>query len=247
MVLKEKVLIPTAGFFMFMLLLMSFGNKAFAAGEKVYDYGGLFSEEKKAEIQERATQLSEQSALDIIIVTINDTQGKTSMHYAKDYYEQNQFGYAKTADGILYLLNLQDQEIYIHTAGRAFEIMPLIKAKEIVNEVDPFLKQENYDEVINIFLTEIENMPEVEASLPMENPDTESARDTSDENLSPQRLFWYVIISIAAGAFVVYQMVKHNEGRPTVTVNTYLEKDSFKLTRKVDQYFYTHVDKKRKN
>lgn len=247
MVLKEKVLISTASFFMFMLLLMSFGNKAFAAGEKVYDYGGLFSEEKKAEIQERATQLSEQSALDIIIMTINDTQGKTSMHYAKDYYEQNQFGYAETADGILYLLNLQDQEVYIHTDGIASDIVPLMRAKEIANEVEPFLEQENYDEVINIFLTEIENIQEVEAVAPMEYPDTENGRDTSDENLTPQRFYWYLIISIAAGVFVVYQLVKHNEGRPTVTVDTYLEKGSFKLTRKVDQYYFTDVKRKRKN
>jgi uncharacterized protein len=247
MVKTEKVLILLVGcLFMF----MSFTSMALAEGEKVYDDAGLFSEQEKAELQEKAVLLSEQEALDIIIVTTNDNQGKTSRQYAEDFYQQNGFGYAGTADGILYLVNMNDREVYIYTKDKAFEYIPDYRVEEILDKVTPYLSQNNYLESVNVFMTEVERI--MQEGLTVDDsaaggspgysdyPDAEYT-DTSAEMSLTQELFIYLGVAMATGGITIAIMAMYNRGRSTVNAGTYLENDSFIITRRVDHHYNTSV------
>jgi len=115
MVNGKKVLLMIPILLMFIL---TGGTSKFAAIDKVYDHAHLFTDSQKQELQEKADLLSEQIALDLTIVTIDDNEGKTSRQYAEDYYHEFDFGYGETLDGILYLLNMDEREVYIFTRDR---------------------------------------------------------------------------------------------------------------------------------
>lgn len=243
MVKIERVLVLVVGF---LLMLMLVGSMALAAGERVYDHAGLFSEAEKAEMQQQAEQLSEELALDIVIVTIQNNDGKTSKQYAEDFYVQNNRGYDGTSDGILYLLNMQDREIYIYTRDKAFDYIPDYQVEEILDEVYPFLGQGNYRESVNVFLTEVEERMMQGGSVDggesayTEYPDGENTGTATEQSLVKELLI-YFLIAIAAGGLSIGIMAMYNRGRSTVNEGTYLENGSFTVTGRVDQHYDTRV------
>jgi uncharacterized protein len=240
MVKIEKVLVLVVGFLLIQILA---GNMALAAGERVYDHAGLFSEAEKAEIEQQAEQLSKEFAIDIVIVTIQNNDGKTSKQYAEDFYVQNGRGYDGTSDGILYLLNMQDREIYIYTRDKAFDYIPDYQVEEILDEVYPYLGQGNYRESVNVFLTEVEDRMMQEG--PAQGGETSYTdypdADTSTGSSLAKELLIYFLISIAVGGLSIGIMAMYNRGRSTVNEGTYLENGSFTVTRSLDQHYDTRV------
>ena len=67
--------------------------------------------------------------IDIIIVTTNDNKGKPSSQYAVDFYEDHGFGYEGTLDGVLYLLNMDEREVYIFTRDKGTIILDAVGLK----------------------------------------------------------------------------------------------------------------------
>lgn len=231
-----------------LLLFISCGTNALAAYEKVYDEAQLFTEAERTELNDRAMLLSEQTEMDIAIVTTDDSEGKSSNEYARDFYEEHGFGYEGTLDGVLYLLNMDEREVYIFTRDKGKKYIDANRVEELLDEVYPYLGEEKYGESAAIFLDELERMME---SGP---PATSSANTSGDSGYADtgngtvsgeitwlQKLGIYFFISIAVGGITIGTMVMGNRGRSTVNARTYLQDNSFKLTRKHDQHFNTIV------
>ncbi|WP_071394850.1 TPM domain-containing protein [Bacillus tuaregi] len=235
-------------FLMLLFLLNSTGANVQAAYEKVFDEADLFTEEQREELNNQALALSEQTDLDIIVVTISDNQGKTSSQYALDFYQEHGFGYQGTLDGVLYLLNMAEREVYIFTRDRGTDYIPADRIEELLDLVYPSLGEENYSESVHIFLNEVGKM--MEAGYPGEDdvsPSGESGYSytdnevTTNESSTVKELGIYLLISFAIGGIAVTMMAMGNRGRSTVNARTYLENDSFILTRKSDRHYNTIV------
>lgn len=89
-----------------------------AAGETdlviVDDGAGLLPEETERELQNQARELSEDTGYQFMLVTAEDAQGKEAREYAEDYYMDHQI----TLDGVIYLIDMDNREIYIATSGQ---------------------------------------------------------------------------------------------------------------------------------
>lgn len=233
-----------------LVLLFAVGTNVLASYEKVYDEAGLFSEEERADLNEQAISLSEHTQMDIVIVTTNDSQGKVSSDYALDFYERHGFGYEGTLDGVLYLLNMEGREVYIFTRDKGTDYIDAVRVEELLDRVYPPLGEENYRESVQIFLEEVESMmasgPPVydtgESGYSGESgyAYTEDDRSASDLSII-EKLGIYLLISLAIGGIVIGIMAMGNRGRSTVNARTYLQDNSFSVTRKRDQHYNTIV------
>lgn len=107
------------------LLSIFFLNFMFVYGQglKVFDDAGLYSDEEVRELDYEANTISENFDMDIIIVTTDATDGKTSREYADDYYDENSFGVGSDLDGILFLLDMDNGEAYISTSGEGIKYL----------------------------------------------------------------------------------------------------------------------------
>lgn len=248
MVKKKFLIIP-----FFLLALLAFTTVAFANTEIIFDQANLFSETEMVEIQEQASSMSEQFQMDIRIVTTNDSEGKSARQYASDFYDSHGFGYSGTEDGILYLIDMDNREVYIFTRDRIVDYFPDYTVEEMLDHVYPYLTDEAFGESVKAFLSDVDTT--MNAGIPegsSQNGDSgygqsessgsysSSASSTSQGDLVKEFLI-YLAVAIGVGVISVGVMAMYNRGRSTTTANTYLESNSFTVTNKIDRHYNTRV------
>jgi uncharacterized protein len=243
MVKKKVLFIP-----FFLLTLLAFATVTFADNDHVFDQASLFSDTEKVELQEQAIQLTEQYQMDIRIVTTDDSEGKSARDYASNFYDTHGFGYEGTADGILYLIDMDNREVYIFTRDRIVDYFPDVTVEEILDHVYPYLTEEAYGESAKAFLSDLETtmnkgIPEGSSSsggYAQSDSSTSYPSSTSQGELVKELLIYFAI-AIGVGVISVGVMAMYNRGRSTTTAHTYLESNSFTVTNKMDRHYNTRV------
>lgn len=89
-----------------------------AETDYVYDEADLLTEEEEAKLQEYSERFLEEWDMNFLVVTTNDALGKSSMAYADDFYDEF-FPESDQEDGVLYLIDMDNREIYLSTCGMA--------------------------------------------------------------------------------------------------------------------------------
>lgn len=101
----------------------------------VFDDGMLFTEDERVRLEEEANNLSSQYNMDIVIVTTNDAEGKTSREYADDFFDYGGFGVGDDYDGILFLIDMDNREAYISTSGIGIRYLTDLRLDKILDRV----------------------------------------------------------------------------------------------------------------
>ena len=73
--------------------LLIYSVAVLATKPLVFDEARLLTNEQVLELDKEANILSDKYAMDIVITTTNDAEGKSSMEYADDYFDYGGFGY----------------------------------------------------------------------------------------------------------------------------------------------------------
>lgn len=102
-------------------------------GLKVFDDANLFTEGEINVLDDEANILSNKYNMDIVIVTTNDANGKTSREYADDYFDYNGFGVGSDLDGILFLIDMDNREAYISTSGQGIKYLTDQRIEDILD------------------------------------------------------------------------------------------------------------------
>ncbi|MEH7380374.1 TPM domain-containing protein [Bacillus sp. JJ1533] len=242
MVKKKLLILP---FFLLTFLILVIPT--FANTEKIFDQANLFSDTEKVELQDEANRLSEQFQMDIRIVTTDDSEGKSARQYASDFYDSHGFGYEETEDGILYLIDMDNREVYIFTRDRIVDYFPDYTIEEILDHVYPYLIEEAFGDSAKAFLTDLEatmNAGIPEGSISNAGYAQSEGSYTSSRNSQGElvkELLIYFAIAIGIGVISVGTMAMFNRGRSTTTAHTYLDSNSFKVTNKMDRHYNTSI------
>lgn len=113
--IKRNSLFYIISLLLFLLLLSPLNIKG--ETNRVFDDANLFKQEEIIELNRQAHIIIKEYDIDLIIVTTNDTKGKTSREYADTYFESNKLGLGKNLDGVLFLIDTDNGETYILTSG----------------------------------------------------------------------------------------------------------------------------------
>ena len=102
----------------FLAVIMIFPLSVVYGGKTlVIDDANLMTEDEILDLNERANALSEEFNMDIVIVTTDDAEGKTTREYADDYFDYNGFGVGPDYDGFIFLLDMDNREAYVSATG----------------------------------------------------------------------------------------------------------------------------------
>ena len=85
------------------------------AGEKIYDYSDILTEEEEKEIKEKIDKYIEHTNMDMVFVSVNlpYTLDKENEDFAADFYDYNDFGINfESYSGVLLLRNTYEQDPY---------------------------------------------------------------------------------------------------------------------------------------
>ena len=243
---------------MLLLLLLTAGTLlcGFDSEEqKVYDDADLLTEEEEAELQDLLVETAQRIEQDLIIVTTDDAEGKSSMEYADDFFDEHGFGYEKSnGSGVLYLIDMDNRQIYISTAGTGIEQYTDNEIESTLDVLYEHVSNQDYYGSCTAFVKEAEKCliggesadngyydSERESFVDYDSSDYKKIRwqDSLAEAFRPGTLFMNLgIAAVIAG--IITLIISHNrKTQTTVSSRTYLKQGSLHQNEHTD--FFTHT------
>ncbi len=252
-------------FVLCILLLLSSPLSVFASQPKIVDNAGLLSESELIDLEQRATDLANQYEMDIVILTIDSLEGKSSESYADDYFDENGYGFGPAYNGILLLLSMEYRDWAISTCGDAIFAVTDYGIQELFSQIAEYLAQDEYYIAFSAYLVALEVYLETYHNghpidgFPGDYDGPGSyIPGTQDEiiHYEPQKdLRWYasrIGISFAIGLVValitlLIMRSQMNTTRAQHGAASYLKRDTYRVGIQRDIYLYSHLSKVRKS
>lgn len=171
------------GSIIIMVLFLFSGIIAYGETQLVNDEAFLFSDTEQVDLEDRTNALSDEYNMDILITTTDDAEGKSSRDYADDYFDYGGFGRGEDHDGILFLMDMDNREIYISTTGTGIAYLTDERIEDILDHAfDAGLPDGNYYGTAVAFLERTEyfllaGIPEDQHTVEEREPNQLTLRD----------------------------------------------------------------------
>ncbi|MGI6072856.1 MAG: TPM domain-containing protein [Lachnospiraceae bacterium] len=214
---------------------------AAAAGELLVDGADLFTPEEESRILAGLEALKSEHSMDFVVVTTNDTGGKSNTAFADDYYDYN--GYS--SDGVLLLINMDSaqREYRLSTTGAGITAFTDYGIEYVLDEMYPDMASGDYAGAVDEFIEAADWLvDQYEAGTPYDVP-PEPERPAGLKGFD-----WIkgVLIALAVGAgagIAVTQGLKaqHKTVRKQVAAASYMVPGSLNLTNSSDTFLYRNV------
>lgn len=141
-------------FLSIILLYLTAVLPVWGADQRVFDEAGLFSAEERAELEEAVEGYRKDTGMDMAVVTTDNAEGKTARDFADDFYEEKNFGTDEIKSGVLFLIDMDNREIWISTDGHMIDILTDARLDEILDKVYEYLPEEDYAGAAGAFVSE---------------------------------------------------------------------------------------------
>lgn len=197
-----------------------------AEGQYVYDQANLL--DHTANLKREITDLRNQLKIDIVIVTTNNTRGKSARSYADDFYDEHDFGYDKPrGDGVLFLIDMDNREAYISTCGSAIYYFTDRRIDQALDAIVNALKRQDYDGACEEFLQYTKQYMQQD---PYKAP-------SYGERLTKilQRYWFFILLLSVVIAGITVGCMAYRQRNGKVAANAYLSADKgMRMTKRVD-------------
>lgn len=122
------------------------GSSGTGAGSdrRVFDQAGLFTDGEAEQLERRLSGLREKTGMDAVLVTAENTGGRSAQEYADDFYDDGGFGVGEAASGVLYLIDMDNREIDISTSGDMIRYLTDRRIESILDESISYFKDQDY-------------------------------------------------------------------------------------------------------
>ncbi len=239
--MKKKVLI----FLFTVLFAFSFIPMVSANNQplRLADEADILTASEESELLALLNEISERQELDIVVVTVNSLNGKTSRDYADDYYDQHNYGFGSQKDGILLLLAMESRDYWISTSGYGIRAFTDAGIDRIENSIVDDLGDGNYAEAFTTYAQLCDDY--------ISQAKNGSPYDTGNMPKADYNILQYLLISLAIGLVVALIVTgimrsKLKSVRFKSGASDYMKKESFVLTQSRDIYLYKTVTRRAK-
>lgn len=220
-------------------------DKDFGFGEidkeqYVYDYAGVYDEDEEEELQELCEKIGKKLDLDIIILTSSDL-GFGDDYASDSVIDSYERQYAETFylsggydDGILYLLDLDYDGIYVTRSGMAEVYIDDDDNEEILDEIwDDFL---DYD-----YYYAAEDFVDAVNDIVGKRLKDDEIVKAHKENLFTglKNPFTCILIGTVIGIIVVIVALVSSGTHMKAGSRTYMKNGSFRILQRFDRYTHT--------
>lgn len=206
--------------------------------DNVIDYDGIIGGDIYA-LQERIDDIYFDYDLDVVIVATEDVEGKSSRNFADDYYDENDYGVGGDNSGLLLLIDLDNRNIWISTAGTAIDIFTNDRIDAMLDDIMPYASDSDYYDACESFIDNIvyyaqEGVPDGQYRQD-EHGNVTYYKPSYFERLKAQitNPITY-ILPVVIGLLAVMIASFNQKGKVTVSGATYESKNSFNLKRQHD-------------
>lgn len=204
---------------------------------RVVDDAGLLTTEDGHILENTLQELREKHSFDIVVVTANTLQGKSSMAYADDFFDYGGYGIGENRDGILLLVSMEDRDWWISTSGYGITAFTDAGMDYMKGEFLPYLSDGDYIGAFQCFaglcdefLTEArEGKPFDKGHMPY--------RPLGIASIGIAFVSGLIIALVIAGVMRGKLKTVHNQTAAT----SYLKPGSFRLHDSRDVFLYSNI------
>lgn len=183
------------------MLVLLLGINAFAQEQYVYDAAKLLSDAEEMELHGCAMRLADDYQINVLAVTTEDAQGKSAKEYADDFYDEK-FPESDEENGILYLIDMDNREIYVSTSGTAIRYLTDERIGRILDEAYPYVADGDYYGTFLSFMKETRAF--FEEGIPKDQYIYDTETGERDAYVEPKRIttgeFLFALIAALAAA-----------------------------------------------
>lgn len=202
----------------------------------VHDSAGLMSDSEVAELEALAEDISGTTGLDLVILTVEQLNGRSPSAYADDYYDSN--GYSD--DGMLFLLAMAERDWYISTKGKALQAFDDDDIDTLLDVGLPYFSAGLYRQGFCEVLLQVRHMSGHQETSAA--PGRQSSAQSSGAPVKTALIS--VLIGIAVSGIVVLIMRSTmNTKRRQRSAGDYLAPGSYHLRTRQDIFLYSNVTK----
>ncbi len=125
-----------------------------AGGQRVVDRAGLFTDDEIEDMEVTIASMRKTMNMDVVVMTTDNTRGSNSRSYADAFYEAGGYGHGKNHSGVLFMIDMDNRELYISTEGAMIRFLTDDRISKILDHVYEFAGKERYAEAANSFLAD---------------------------------------------------------------------------------------------
>jgi uncharacterized protein len=249
--------------FLCLILVLALAIPVLAAGQKIVDRANLFTEDEIAALEAKAQAITDRYGMDVVIVTVHNTEGTDVTNYADDYFDEGGYGIGPDHSGVLFLLSMEDRRWAISTCGDAIYALTDYGLEEMFDYIRADLAANRFYEAFDTYLDRLpeffrayENGSPIDGR-PNQGHDGPGYIDPADrENIvhydpDPDAgdyvriLLVSLIIGAAVGGIAILVMRgQMNTARAQSGATNYLVDGSYQLRRVQDIFLYSRVTKR---
>lgn len=122
--------------------------------QRVFDDAGLFTGSETEAMETEIAALQKKMKMDVVVVTADDTGGKTAVEYADDFYDYGMFGTGKDYNGLLFLIDMDNRELTISTSGIMRRYLTDKRIESMLDGIYEYASQADYAGCVEQFLAD---------------------------------------------------------------------------------------------
>lgn len=238
---------------------------AIAVPPKIVDDAGLLNDIEISNLEKRAQELADRYDMDIVIVTVDSLNGKSSEAFADDYYDSNGYGMGSDYSGVLLLLSMEYRDWTISTCGETIYALTDYGVQDLFSQIAGYLSQDQFylafcaylDALEPYLLAYSEGSPIDGDAEQYDGPGT-YIPGTQDDIVyyEPVRDFtWYakkVILGfavgvVAAGIVLLVMRGQMNTAKAQRGAASYMLSNTYRVGLHSDIFLYSQISKVRKS
>ena len=213
-----------------LLVSLCITSSASEAGEKVrvFDDADLLSMLEKDDLEGLLDRISEELNVDVIVSTVDGTDGYGIDRYIELFYDGNDFGVGDTNDGVILMIDMEYGEYRIMANGLCDDAISYDDIDSIGEDIVSYLSDGDYYEAFEMFAEKCEYL--IDGHI----------------NGFPFKLTQNLLISIGVGLVVALIATLVMKGqlksvKEQKTANLYTRKGSMNLSVRNDLFLYSNV------
>lgn len=208
-----------------------------ASGEKrVFDDAGLFSEQEAGVLETEIQSMRKDMNMDVVIVTADNAGGKTAEKYAEDFYIDGKFGTGKDHNGALFLIDMDNRELYILPVGAMTRFLTDKRWNAILDDAYNEITQKKYGDCAQSFLNGVTKYYKAGIPNGQYNYDRETGKISVYRSIRWYEAALAALIGLAAAAVACSGVTAQYSMKGTRT----LAKNSLMAYRGTSQFQYAN-------
>lgn len=231
--MKNKWLIVT----LVLCLLTAVVLPVCAAPAYLVDDADLLSGTEAAEVEQTLIRIGAKHGMDIVIVTVDSTDGQSPMAYADDYYDYNGYG----PDGILLLISMAERDWWVSTTGYGITAITDAGLAYMSDRFIPYISDGEYAQAFLEFARLCDQfIAQAKSGAPYDSGNLPKEPFSFGTNL----IIALVIGLVAALIVVLVMKAKLKTVHRQVRADAYITADSLRLTCSRDIFLYSHISRR---